>query len=82
MITFDPKNISLQSVIAYASIVMGVLTSQLSAIHLPTVASAILGIFGVLLHPQTSVTSSAPSVKATDTATDTPTATATERVNV
>lgn len=47
----------IQSIISYASIVMGVLTTQLQAIHLPTAASAILGIFGILLHPQTSITS-------------------------
>jgi hypothetical protein len=47
---------SLQSLIAYASIVMGVLTTTLQGIHLPPIASAILGIFGVLLHPQTSIT--------------------------
>ena len=51
--TVDGKTI--QAIIAYASIVMGVLTSQLSGIHLPPLASAILGIFGVLLHPDTSV---------------------------
>jgi hypothetical protein len=48
---------NLQSFIAYASIVFGILTTQLQAIHLPALASAILGVFGVLLHPQTSITS-------------------------
>ncbi len=48
---------TLQTIVAYLSIVFGVLTTQLQAIHLPVVASAILGVFGVLLHPQTSVTS-------------------------
>lgn len=52
--TVDLK--SLQTIIAYASIVMGVLTTTLSGIHLPPVASAILGVFGVLLHPSTSIT--------------------------
>lgn len=56
--TIDLK--SLQSVIAYASIVMGVLTTTLSGIHLPPVASGILGIFGILLHPQTSVHATTP----------------------
>lgn len=46
-----------QKVIAYASIVFGVLTQTLSGIHLPPTASIILGVFGILLHPQTSVTS-------------------------
>ena len=55
--TIDLK--SLQSVIAYASIVMGILTTQLAAVHLPPLASAILGIFGILLHPQTSITAPA-----------------------
>jgi hypothetical protein len=52
--TVDSKTI--QYVISYASIVMGVLTTQLQGIHLPTWGSVILGIFGVLLHPDTSVT--------------------------
>jgi hypothetical protein len=52
---------SVQSIIAYLSIVMGVLTTQLSAIHLPTAASVILGVFGVLLHPQTSIVVPSPS---------------------
>ena len=45
-----------QTIIAYASVVFAVLTSTLNGIHLPPVASAILGIFGILLHPQTSIT--------------------------
>ena len=52
--TIDLK--SLQSIIAYASIVMGVLTQALGGVHLPVAASAILGAFGILLHPQTSIT--------------------------
>lgn len=55
--TLTPEQKALaQRVIAYASIVFGVLTTQLSGIKLPTAASAILGIFGVLLHPDTSIT--------------------------
>ena len=51
-----------QHVLAYAAVVLGVLTTQLQGIHLPTWGSAILGIFGILLHPWTSVTStSAPA---------------------
>lgn len=59
---------SLQSIIAYASIVMGVLTQALSGIHLPPVASAILGVFGVLLHPQTSITAPDSTNEAVGTA--------------
>ena len=52
--TIDLKN--LQSVIAYAAIVMGILTTgPINGITLPHIASAILGVFGVLLHPQTSI---------------------------
>ena len=40
-----------QRLIAYASIVMGVLTTQLQAIHLSPTASLLLGGFGILLHP-------------------------------
>lgn len=47
---------TLQEIIAYAAIVMGVLTTTLQGVHLPPVASAILGVFGVLLHPSTSIT--------------------------
>ena len=46
-----------QHVMAYAAVVVGVLTTQLSGIKLPVWGSAILGIFGILLHPWTSVTS-------------------------
>lgn len=46
--------VNFQKVIAYGSIVMAVLTQALAGIHLPMVASAILGAFGVLLHPDTS----------------------------
>jgi len=52
-VTIDLKG--LQTLIAYASVIMGVLTTTLSGIHLPPVASAILGVFGVLLHPDTSI---------------------------
>lgn len=52
--TVSPKLI--QSIISYVSIIMGILTTQLQGIHLPVVASIILGVFGVLLHPQTSIT--------------------------
>jgi hypothetical protein len=45
-----------QHILADASIVFGVLTQALGGIHLPVLASAILGVFGVLLHPQTSIT--------------------------
>lgn len=51
---------SLQNVIAYTSIVMGVLTQALAGVHLPPVASGILGVFGILLHTQTSVHSTEP----------------------
>lgn len=57
--TIDGKTV--QQVIAYASIVMGVLTQALSGIHLDPIASAILGVFGVLLHPQTSVNATSPA---------------------
>ena len=50
-----------QRVIAYAAVVFGVLTTQLQAIHLPPVASAILGVFGVLLHPDTSIVAASSS---------------------
>ena len=53
-----------QHVVADAAVVMGVLTSQLSGIHLPAVASGILGLFGVLLHPQTSITATPAPPKA------------------
>lgn len=53
--TLNQKTI--QTIIAYASIVFGVLTQALSGIHLPPTASIILGVFGVLLHPTTSITS-------------------------
>ncbi len=61
---------TVQSIIAYVSIVFGVLTTQLHAIHLPVVASIILGVFGVLLHPQTSITST--QTKATGPTNETP----------
>ena len=53
-VNLPPKFI--QTVISYLSIVFGVLTTQLQGIHLPTAASVILGVFGVLLHPDTSIT--------------------------
>jgi hypothetical protein len=46
-----------QHAMAYAAIVVGVLTTQLQGIKLPLAGSIILGIFGTLLHPWTSVTS-------------------------
>ena len=45
-----------QHVMAYAAVVFGVLTTQLQGIKLPMAASVILGVFGVLLHPWTSIT--------------------------
>jgi hypothetical protein len=59
----------LQRLTAYASIVMGVLTQALAGIHLPVAASAILGVFGILLHPDTSIT--LPSLPGTVTTTTT-----------
>jgi hypothetical protein len=56
---------SMQQIIAYASIVMGVLTQALAGIHLPVVASAILGVFGILLHPDTSVNTAGTTVTTT-----------------
>ena len=53
--TIDTKTI--QTLIAYASVVFGVLTQTLSGIQLSPTASIILGLFGVLLHPKTSITS-------------------------
>lgn len=53
--TVDGKTI--QAIIAYASLVFGVLTQALQGIHLPVAASVILGVFGILLHPNTSITS-------------------------
>ena len=47
----------LQHVMAYAAVVMGVLTTQLQGVKLPVWGSVILGVFGILLHPWTSVTS-------------------------
>ena len=56
MISLSPK--AVQSVIAYVAIVMGILTTgPVSGITLPHLASALLGGFGILLHPHTSVTS-------------------------
>ena len=55
-----------QHIMAYAAIVVGVLTTQLQGIQLPSWGSAILGAFGILLHPWTSVVStSAPSQQPT-----------------
>jgi hypothetical protein len=46
----------MRTLMAYAAIVMGILTSgPVNQITLPVVASAMLGAFGVLLHPHTSV---------------------------
>ena len=64
MITVNGKTV--QAIVAYAAIVFGILTTQLQGIHLPALASAILGVFGVLLHPQTSIT--APAVPVTTVA--------------
>jgi hypothetical protein len=50
-----------QHVMADAAVVFGVLTQALSGIHLTPTASAILGVFGILLHPWTSVTSTPTS---------------------
>jgi hypothetical protein len=61
--TINPKTV--QAFIAYLSIVAGVLTTTLQGVHLPPIASAILGIFGVLLHPQTSITVPTTTVKVT-----------------
>lgn len=52
--TVDGKTV--QAIIAYAAVVMGVLTTVLSGIQLPHWGSVILGVFGVLLHPDTSIT--------------------------
>lgn len=66
----NPKLV--QQIISYASIVMAVLTQALSGIHLSPTASAILGVFGVLLHPQTSITSTdKPTVSSTGSGTET-----------
>lgn len=59
LLTAEQKVI-VQRVVSYASIVMGVLTTQLSGIKLPVWGSIILGIFGVLLHPDTSITAPGP----------------------
>lgn len=53
---------TVQKAVAYAAIVFGVLTQALQGIHLPPVASGILGVFGILLHPGTSVNALAQSV--------------------
>lgn len=46
----------MRTLVAYAAIVMGILTTgPVHSITLPVVASALLGGFGVLLHPHTSV---------------------------
>jgi hypothetical protein len=55
----NPKLV--KQVISYASIIMAVLTQALSGIHLSPTASAILGVFGVLLHPDTSIVSTSGS---------------------
>jgi hypothetical protein len=47
-----------QRLVAYVSLVMGVLTTVLADIKLPGAGSGALAIFGILLHPDTSVTSS------------------------
>ena len=45
-----------QHILSLAAILFGVLTQAMSTIHLPPTASLILGAFGILLHPQTSIT--------------------------
>jgi hypothetical protein len=45
-----------QHILADASVLFAILTQVLSGIHLDPTASAIMGVFGVLLHPQTSIT--------------------------
>lgn len=57
--TINPKVI--QATIAYLAVVAGILTSTLNGVTLPPTASAILGIFGILLHPQTSITTPTPT---------------------
>lgn len=57
MINISPAQLKtlLQHGMADAAVVFGVLTQALSGIHLDPTASAILGVFGVLLHPWTSI---------------------------
>lgn len=45
----------LQELMAYAAIVFAVLTQAFPSIGLPPVASGVLGAFGIVLHPLTSV---------------------------
>ncbi len=52
--TIDAKTI--QAFVAYLAVVFGVLTTQPNSIHLSPLASGILGVFGILLHPDTSIT--------------------------
>jgi hypothetical protein len=47
-----------QRIVAYAGIVMGVLTTVVASVHLPTAGSSALALFGILLHPDTSITAS------------------------
>ena len=58
--TINPKLV--QQIVSYIAILFGVLTTQLQSIHLPPTASLILGAFGILLHPQTSITVPTPPV--------------------
>lgn len=52
----------MQELMAYAAIVMSVLTQTVPSITTPAVASAILGVFGILLHPQTSVSATVSAI--------------------
>lgn len=46
----------MRTLMAYAALVMGILTAgPVHSITLPVIGSALLGAFGVLLHPHTSV---------------------------
>jgi hypothetical protein len=54
---------TLQTLMAYGAIVMSVLTQALAGVHLPAIASGVLGVFGILLHPNTSITAPASEVK-------------------
>jgi uncharacterized membrane protein len=55
----------IQTVIAYGAIVMAVLTQALAGVHLDPVASAVLGVFGILLHPGTSITTASVNAELT-----------------
>jgi hypothetical protein len=55
------KPSTVQHILADAAVLAGVLTTQLQAIHLPPLASGILGVFGILLHPWTSIVAPPPT---------------------